>query len=79
MISGVELEPTFAETTELHIGHPDHPVVSLTSHDRIQNGLTPWNQVIFAAVPRKKEKLSTMVTGQSTQKGTYEVGQALAR
>ena len=39
-----ELEPTFAETTELHIGHEDHPVVSLTSHDWIQEGLTPWNQ-----------------------------------
>ena len=39
-----ELEPTFAETTELHIGHKDHPVVSLTSHDWIQKDLTPWNQ-----------------------------------
>ena len=38
-----ELEPTFAETTELHIGHEDHPVVSLTSHDWI-GGPTPWNQ-----------------------------------
>ena len=26
-----ELEPTFARTTELHIGHPDHPLVTLTS------------------------------------------------
>lgn len=39
-----ELEPTFARTTELHIGHPDHPEVSLTSHDWIQGALTPWNQ-----------------------------------
>jgi len=39
-----ELEPTFAETTELHIGHRKHPVVSLTSHDWIQEGLSPWNQ-----------------------------------
>ena len=38
-----ELEPTFAETTELHVGHKDHPVVSLTSHDWI-GGPTPWNQ-----------------------------------
>jgi arylsulfatase B len=38
-----ELEPTFAETTELHVGHEDHPVVSLTSHDWI-GGPTPWNQ-----------------------------------
>ena len=39
-----ELEPTFAETTELHAGHKDHPVVSLTSHDWIQEAGTPWNQ-----------------------------------
>ena len=38
-----ELEPTFAETTELHVGHKNHPVVSLTSHDWI-GGPTPWNQ-----------------------------------
>ena len=39
-----ELEPTFAQTTEIHLGHPDHPVVSLTGHDWIQQGLPPWNQ-----------------------------------
>jgi arylsulfatase A-like enzyme len=39
-----ELEPTFARTTELYIGHPDHPVVSLTSHDWIQEAYPPWNQ-----------------------------------
>ena len=39
-----ELEPTFARTTELHIGHPDHPVVYLTSHDWIQEAYPPWNQ-----------------------------------
>jgi arylsulfatase A-like enzyme len=39
-----ELEPTFARTTELHIGHPDHPVVTLTSHDWIQEAYPPWNQ-----------------------------------
>jgi len=39
-----ELEPTFAETTEIHLGHPEHPVVSLTGHDWIQEALPPWNQ-----------------------------------
>jgi arylsulfatase A-like enzyme len=39
-----ELEPTFAQTTEIHVGHPGNPVVSLTSHDWIQENLTPWNQ-----------------------------------
>ncbi len=39
-----ELEPTFAQTTEIHLGHPEHPVVSLTGHDWIQEELPPWNQ-----------------------------------
>lgn len=39
-----ELEPTFAQTTEIYLGHPDHPVVTLTGHDWIQQGLPPWNQ-----------------------------------
>jgi arylsulfatase A-like enzyme len=39
-----ELEPTFARTTELYVGHPEHPVVSLTSHDWIQKAYPPWNQ-----------------------------------
>jgi arylsulfatase B len=39
-----ELEPTFAQTTEIYLGHPAHPVVSLTGHDWIQEELPPWNQ-----------------------------------
>ncbi|MDQ3621616.1 MAG: hypothetical protein M3463_03885 [Verrucomicrobiota bacterium] len=39
-----ELEPTFAHPTEIHLGHPDHPLVSLTGHDWIQEALPPWSQ-----------------------------------
>jgi len=39
-----ELEPTFAETTEIYFGHPDARVVTMTSHDWIQEAHTPWNQ-----------------------------------
>ena len=39
-----ELEPTFVRTTELYIGHPEHPEVYLTSHDWIQEAYPPWNQ-----------------------------------
>ncbi len=39
-----EIEPTFAQTTEIYLGHPDHPIVSLTGHDWIQEALPPWNQ-----------------------------------
>jgi arylsulfatase A-like enzyme len=58
-----ELEPTFAQTTELHVGHPDHPEVSLTSHDWIQDALTPWNQghIRNGAGDSKKGKSRKMV------------------
>lgn len=39
-----ELEPTFSQTTEIYLGHPDHPVVSVTGHDWIQEARPPWNQ-----------------------------------
>ena len=39
-----ELEPTFAQTTEIYIGHKKAPKVTLTGHDWIQRGLPPWNQ-----------------------------------
>ena len=39
-----ELEPTFSQTTEIHLGHPDHQVATLTGHDWIQQSGPPWNQ-----------------------------------
>lgn len=39
-----ELEPTFSQTTEIQIGHPNHPRVSMTSHDWITGQSVPWNQ-----------------------------------
>ncbi|MDB2429630.1 arylsulfatase [Akkermansiaceae bacterium] len=38
-----ELEPTFAQTTEIYLGHPDHPSVTMTAHDWL-NIFPPWNQ-----------------------------------
>ena len=39
-----ELEPTFSQTTEIYLGHPDAAMVSLTCHDWIGSGTSPWNQ-----------------------------------
>lgn len=39
-----ELEPTFAKTTLIPLGHPQQPTVQLTGHDWIQEALPPWNQ-----------------------------------
>ncbi len=40
-----ELEPTFAQTTEIYLGHAAAPVVTLTAHDWIQGKNPPWSQV----------------------------------
>lgn len=53
-----ELEPTFAQTTEIYLGHPEHPVVSLTGHDWIQNDLPPWNQGHIRSAYGLKKKSS---------------------
>ena len=39
-----ELEPTFEQTTEIYVGHPQAELVSLTCHDWITEGMSPWNQ-----------------------------------
>lgn len=39
-----ELEKTYDQTTELYIGDPKSPNITLNSHDWIQRDLPPWNQ-----------------------------------
>ena len=39
-----ELEPTFAQSTAIYLGHPNDNPARLTSHDWITTGSTPWNQ-----------------------------------
>ena len=39
-----ELEPTFAQTTEIVLGDPAAASVALTCHDWIGEGFSPWNQ-----------------------------------
>ncbi|QDV84703.1 arylsulfatase [Stieleria sp.] len=52
-----ELEPTFSQTTEIYLGHPEHPVVSLTAHDWIQEIYPPWHQgSIRAAIELQNSK-----------------------
>lgn len=70
-----ELEPTFAETTEIHLGHPDHPVVSMTSHDWIQEAYTPWNQGHIRRGPGKRGKLvhSGHWAVKVLTEGSYEI------
>ncbi|OYP28966.1 arylsulfatase [Rhodopirellula sp. MGV] len=39
-----ELEPSFAQSTAIHLGHPTDNPARLTSHDWITTKMTPWNQ-----------------------------------
>ncbi|QDV25815.1 arylsulfatase [Aureliella helgolandensis] len=51
-----ELQPTFSQTTEIYLGHPEHPVVSLTAHDWIQEIYPPWHQGSIREADRKPAK-----------------------
>ncbi|GAA5506300.1 arylsulfatase [Novipirellula caenicola] len=51
-----ELKPTFSQTTEIYLGHPNHPVVSMTAHDWIQKVYPPWHQGSIRAADRKHPK-----------------------
>ncbi|MDA1078551.1 MAG: arylsulfatase [Verrucomicrobia bacterium] len=73
-----ELEPSFARTTELYVGHAEHPVVSLTSHDWIQEEYPPWNQAQNRhKLPVHPRKLNMKHAGhwaiKAVREGRYEV------
>lgn len=51
-----ELKPTFSQTTEIYLGHSEHPVVSLTAHDWIQEVYPPWHQGSIREADRKQPK-----------------------
>ena len=58
-----ELEPTFSQTTEIYLGHPDHPAVSLTAHDWIQKVPPPWQQgMVRQAMQKQKHDDSKPLT-----------------
>ncbi len=67
-----ELEPTFAQTTEIPVGHPDHRIVSLTSHDWIQEALAPVEPAAHPAGVRLARRQASKVgrkQGRSRPKG----------
>ncbi len=68
-----ELEPTFAETTEIHLGHPEHPIVTMTAHDWL-NVFPPWNQ---GSIRTTKGTLEKKFGGhwaiKVLEEGTYKI------
>ena len=67
-----ELQPSFANATAIHLGHPAENPARLTSHDWITSRTTPWNQAHIRAGIHGKP-----VTGfwnvQIVEDGQYEV------
>lgn len=74
-----ELEPTFAETTEIYLGQPGHDKVTLTAHDWISNAGVPWNQAHVRRAYREKaaKNSGSKHSGHWAVKvitaGTYEI------
>ena len=58
-----ELKPTFSQTTEIYLGHPDHPKVTLTAHDWIQKKYPAWHQGSIRRGLRAQEKNDPVHTG----------------
>lgn len=68
-----ELEPTFSQTTEIHLGHPDHPKVTITAHDWL-NTAPPWHQgSIRAARGGSKPKFSGHWAIKVLKEGHYRI------
>lgn len=67
-----ELEPTFAQTTEIYLGHPAANPVRMTCHDWIADGSTPWNQRSVRAGERRASNTGFWAV-KVIESGEYEV------
>ncbi|MEN8694059.1 MAG: arylsulfatase [Akkermansiaceae bacterium] len=74
-----EISPTFSQTTEIYVGHPDALTTTLTAHDWLNTG-PPWNQGHIRrgdAYDKKKAATQKKHKGHWAIKviedGTYEI------
>ncbi|MEO1525268.1 MAG: arylsulfatase [Planctomycetota bacterium] len=67
-----ELEPTFAQSTAIYLGHPDDNPARLTSHDWITTKSTPWNQSHVRAAQNGKGNTGFWNV-KVTEAGKYKV------
>jgi arylsulfatase A-like enzyme len=74
-----DISPSFSQTTEIYLGHPNDPVSTLTAHDWL-NASPPWNQGHIRrgdAYNNKKHANQKKHTGHWAVKvvtdGTYEI------
>ncbi len=69
-----ELEPTFAKTTEIYLGHPEHPKVTMTSHDWISQETeitVPWNQRHIRKAQSPVKNFDAYWAGKVITEGKY--------
>ena len=67
-----ELDPTFSQTAEIYLGHPQEQAVRLTCHDWIADGSTPWNQRAIRNAERRAN-LTGFWAVKVIEAGDYEV------
>ncbi|MFT6240739.1 MAG: arylsulfatase B [Akkermansiaceae bacterium] len=74
-----DISPSFSQTTEIYLGHPNDPVSTLTAHDWLNTG-PPWNQGHIRrgdAYDQKKAATQKKHNGHWAVKvisdGTYEI------
>ena len=68
-----DISPSFPQTTEIHLGHPDHPKVIMTAHDWLNTG-PPWHQgMIRAAQGGNKKKFGGHWAIKVLKEGEYKI------
>ncbi len=67
-----ELEPTFANSTAIHLGDPHENPARLTSHDWITTRLNPWNQAHIRNAYNGKENTGYWNV-KIVENGEYEI------
>ncbi len=67
-----ELEPTFANSTAIHLGDPHENPARLTSHDWITTRLNPWNQAHIRNAYNGKENTGFWNV-KIVESGEYEI------
>lgn len=70
-----ELQPTFSQTSEIYLGSPEAPYVSLNAHDWIQQSMPPWNQAAIRRAPEVKNnaKFRGHWAVKAVKAGKYEI------
>ncbi len=67
-----ELKPTFAQDVSIYLGHPAANPVTLTSHDWITTGSTPWNQAHIRSAATGKG-MNGYWNVEVVEAGNYEI------